>query len=98
VQRLKRVGALSFAKMQGAVMGVIGLLFGLIYGAILVVMGIVALVAGQKAGIMLLAGGVAFVILAPLFYAALGFLFGALSAWIYNIVARYVGGIEVEFE
>jgi hypothetical protein len=98
VQRLKRVGALSFAKMQGAVMGVIGLLFGLIYGAILVVTGIVALVAGQKAGIIALLGGVAFVILAPLFYAALGFLFGALSAWIYNIVARYVGGIEVEFE
>jgi hypothetical protein len=98
VQRLKRVGALSFAKMQGAVMGVIGLLFGLIYGAILVVTGIVALVAGQKAGMIALLGGVAFVILAPLFYAALGFLFGALSAWIYNIVARYVGGIELELE
>jgi hypothetical protein len=98
MQRLKRVGALSFAKMQGAVMGVMGLIIGLIYGAILAVTGIVTLVGGQKAGIMLLVGGVAAVFLAPLFYAALGFLFGALSAWVYNVVAGRIGGIELELE
>jgi len=30
----------------------------------------------------------------PLFYVVVGFLFSLLGAWIYNLVARTVGGIE----
>lgn len=98
MQKLKRVGVLSFAKIQSAVMGVMGLVVGLIYGVILAVTGIITVVGGSRAGIMMLVGGVAAVILLPLLYAALGFVFGALSAWVYNTVARHIGGIEVEFE
>lgn len=60
--------------------------------------GIIAVVGGSKAGIMLLVGGVAAVILIPLLYAVIGFVFGALSAWVYNVVAGRVGGIELELE
>ena len=98
MQRLKRVGVLSFAKIQSAVMGVMGLIFGLIYGAILGVTGIITVVGGSKAGIMMLVGGVAAVVLLPLLYAALGFVFGALSAWVYNVVAGRIGGLEIELE
>jgi hypothetical protein len=34
----------------------------------------------------------------PIFYAVFGFIFGIISAAIYNLVARWVGGIEVEVE
>ena len=38
--------------------------------------------------------GILFMILAPVFYVIFGFIFTAVSAWIYNIVAGRVGGIE----
>jgi len=34
----------------------------------------------------------------PFFYAALGFIFGVVGAFIYNLLAKWVGGIEVEVE
>jgi hypothetical protein len=35
-------------------------------------------------------------VFAPIVYGLLGFLLGALSAWLYNIAAKYVGGIRLE--
>jgi len=35
-------------------------------------------------------------VVAPLLYAGLGFLVGAITAWIYNLVAGRIGGIEIE--
>jgi hypothetical protein len=98
MQRVKRLGVLSVAKIQAAVMGVMGLIVGLIYAVILVVTGIIAVASGTKAGIFMVFGALAAVILAPLFYAVIGFVFGALSAWVYNLVAARLGGIEIELE
>lgn len=33
-------------------------------------------------------------IAAPLFYLIFGFVFTAISAWLYNLVAKWIGGIE----
>ena len=98
MQKVKRFGILSVAKIQSAVMGVMGLFIGLIYAVILTVTGIIAVIGGTKAGIMMLVGAVAAVVLVPILYAVIGFVFGALSAWVYNIVAGRVGGIELELE
>lgn len=35
-------------------------------------------------------------VLVPLTYAAIGFVLGAVTALLYNIFARYVGGIKIE--
>jgi len=37
---------------------------------------------------------IGFLIVFPFLYAIFGFIFTALSAWIYNLVAGWVGGIE----
>jgi len=37
-------------------------------------------------------------ILAPVIYGAMGFVIGALTAWIYNLVARRIGGIQLELK
>ena len=37
-----------------------------------------------------------FGILAPVIYGAMGFVFGAIGAWIYNLVAKWLGGIEIQ--
>jgi len=98
MQKVKRFGILSVAKIQSAVMGAMGLFIGLIYAVILTVTGIIAVIGGTKAGIMMIVGAVAAVVLVPILYAVIGFVFGALSAWVYNIVAGRVGGIELELE
>ena len=40
--------------------------------------------------------GLILTLLSPLIYGVLGWAFGALSAFLYNIIAKQVGGIELE--
>ena len=40
----------------------------------------------------------AFGIFAPFLYGGIGFVFGAIGAWIYNVIAKRLGGIEIELE
>lgn len=35
-----------------------------------------------------------FLLLAPVFYAGFGFVFTVVGAWLYNLVAKYLGGVE----
>lgn len=94
---IQRIGVLSAAKMHAVVMLAVGVLVGLIYGAILVGAGLIAMMGGSGGGsVGLLVGGVAFAFVFPLLYAALGFLIGALTAWVYNLAAGYIGGVEIE--
>lgn len=89
---LHSVGVLSCAKMMGALYGCLGLIFI----PFLLLGGFASMAMGREAGAI---SGVAMLfvaILLPVFYAALGFLFGALTAWIYNLVAGWVGGIQLE--
>lgn len=36
-----------------------------------------------------------YLLLVPFFYALVAFIFAVLAAWLYNLVARFVGGLEV---
>jgi hypothetical protein len=42
--------------------------------------------------------GVGAVVALPLFYGLLGFLCAAISAGLYNVLAKFVGGIELQLE
>lgn len=89
---LKSVDVWSCARIAGALYGCMGLL--------LLPMVLIAITASAGSAQPFGTGGaVALVLLAvfaPLFYGLLGFLFGALSAWLYNITAKYVGGIRLD--
>jgi hypothetical protein len=37
-------------------------------------------------------------LLAPVLYAIIGFIFTAIGCWIYNLIAMMVGGIQIELE
>jgi hypothetical protein len=41
---------------------------------------------------------VVFGIFAPVFYGGVGFLFGAFGAWVYNQIAKWLGGIQIELQ
>lgn len=93
-RRIKRIAPLQLGKMLAILYGIMGLLFVPFF----LIMSAMAthLPPSQRGGMM--AFGAGFAIAAPLFYAAMGFVFGVLGALIYNVVAKWVGGIEVEVE
>ncbi|HEV2988421.1 MAG TPA: DUF3566 domain-containing protein [Candidatus Angelobacter sp.] len=51
-----------------------------------------------QAGQIGAAAGVIMMVIIPICYAAAGFIFGALGAFVYNLAAKWTGGIEVELE
>ena len=39
-----------------------------------------------------------FLLIIPIFYGAMGFIFACLSALVYNLISGKIGGIEIETE
>jgi len=91
---LRSVEVMSCAKMMGAIYGCLGLIFL----PFLLLAGFVSLLSGQREAALSGVGMMVLAVLAPVFYGAMGFLIGALTAWIYNVVARRVGGIQLELK
>lgn len=91
---IKSVNVMSCAKMMGAFYGAIGLLvipFALIAG-------LASLAGGNSQNAIEGVAMLVFGIFAPAFYGGLGFLFGAFGAWVYNQVAKRLGGIQIELQ
>jgi|HubBroStandDraft_5_1064220.scaffolds.fasta_scaffold723721_2 hypothetical protein len=42
--------------------------------------------------------GTGFALMLPVIYACMGFIGGVVSGFIYNLIAKWIGGIEVEVE
>jgi hypothetical protein len=42
--------------------------------------------------------GIGFMMVLPFLYAAIGFVTGCLGAWFYNLLTKWIGGLEFEFE
>jgi uncharacterized oligopeptide transporter (OPT) family protein len=83
-KRLTNVSPLQLGIVLGVVYGIISLIFVpfFIIGALF-----------GHAGF-----GVVFAIFFPVIYAAAGFIGGVISAFVYNIVAKWTGGIEFTTE
>ncbi len=86
---LKRIGVLSLAKINTIMMAVFGLLLGLFIA-------LVNVIVPSAEGDTLSDLGIFIVIILPILYAVMGFVFGALSAIFYNFIAKWFGGIEFE--
>ena len=92
---LKRVGVLSVGKILGAIYAVLGLLIG---GIVSIISVLGASFGGGNQALPGVLGGVAAIVLIPLFYGVIGFLAGVIGAALYNVAAGLIGGIELEFE
>ena len=94
IRRIKRIAPLQLGKMSAVVYGAMGLLALPFF--LLISLFAPAMPTGQRVGV--LAFGTGFAIMMPFMYAAMGFLFGVIGAFIYNLVAQWIGGVEVEVE
>ena len=89
---VRRVNPISFAKVSGVIYAILGLLSGAMF----------ALVshggAGRGPGGALFDAvfGVGALVFMPIGYGVVGFLFSLILAVLYNGVARFVGGIEIQ--
>ena len=93
---VKHVAPVSVAKVAGIVYALLGLCFGVFFSLI----GMAGAFAFDRtqapfAGLLFGAGAV---IVLPIFYGLLGFIFSFIGAALYNLVAGWVGGVEVEMQ
>lgn len=93
MQMIKSVGVLSVGKVMGllyAAMGLIFVPFFLLFSAL-------GALSGQsvEAGFSLVMA-IMFALFAPIFYGVFGFIAGVIMAFLYNLIAARLGGIEVE--
>jgi len=94
MQRITSVGVLSCAKISGVLYACMALLF--IPFALLG--GLASMATQQTNGAI--GGAVIMVlgILAPVLYGAMGSVIGAISAFVYNLIAKRLAGIEIQLE
>jgi hypothetical protein len=93
---INRVGPLSVAKLAGVLYATVGLIFGSIVSLIALAGGIGASADEPGAAALGQIFGASAVILLPLLYGCLGFVMTLLSAALYNVVARIVGGVQID--
>jgi len=87
-KRLQHIAPLQLGIVLATLYGVLSLIF--------VPFALLASVLGAKSqnNFGFFAGGVVFIIFVPFLYAALGFIGGVIAAAVYNLIAKWSGGIE----
>ena len=97
--KLKRVAPLQAGKMLAAFYGLLSLVLVPFMFVAMTVAGMAARNHGGAPPFPFMLGlGMGFILLLPILYALMGFVFGVISAWIYNLLAKWIGGLEFEFE
>ena len=103
--KLKKIGVLSFAKLQAVIMAIVGLIAGILYSFggliidVLVSIGWISSASASTPGLgfgTVLAFGA--LIGMPIIFATVGFIVGLIEAFLYNLFARWFGGIEIEMD
>lgn len=92
--KLKSIGVLSVAKIMGAMYT----LLGLILMPFVLIMGMIGAMAGSHENPLGAIGGVVLAVCLPIIYGVMGFVVGAISSLLYNLMARWLGGIEIEVQ
>ena len=100
--QIKRMGVFSCAKIYSITLAAMGLIIGVIYGLIFMVVGGAMMAGGGRdagmAGGSTLVIGLVMMIAIPVMYGIIGFIGGIIGALVYNVAAGIVGGLELEIE
>ena len=98
-RKLQSIGAVSCSKVFALVYAILGFAIGGVV-SLVAFMGVAAGVFGEteSGGALGLFFGVGAVIVLPLFYGFCGAVGGLILAGLYNLVAKAIGGIELEVD
>jgi hypothetical protein len=88
---LKRVGVLSLAKIETIIAAIFGLLLGIFYGIFSSFLNSTASTTNNS-----FVFGWWGVIIFPVLYGLIGFIAGAIGALLYNLISKWVGGVELD--
>jgi hypothetical protein len=94
MQVINSVGVLSVAKIIGLIYGCLGLMFVPLF----LLIGLAGSIVGQQRTPFAGTLGVVFALFMPLLYGLMGFVMGAIGALLYNLFAKWVGGIELKMD
>jgi len=95
---IRRVDPLSVGKIAGLLYAIIGLFIGAILSLVTMAGATFAADAGRGAPIVGLFLGIGAIIVLPVFYGVLGFVFFSIAAMLYNVLAGMVGGVRIDVE
>jgi len=94
---IKRVNVFSAAKISAVLYAIMGFIFGLIFAFFGMIGSMFARSSDMPAGFGMFFG-LGGIIIMPIFYGIIGFIATAIAAWLYNIIAGWVGGVEIDVE
>jgi hypothetical protein len=92
---IRRVGPVSCAKIAGALYALIGFVLGCMFSLVSMA-GAFAGGPDSPFGPMSAIFGVGAIVILPILYGCMGFVMTLISAWLYNVLASSVGGIQLE--
>jgi hypothetical protein len=95
MKKIKKIKGISLGKLLGVVYTILGVVIGGLV-TIFAILGKSVSGSGSHSGAIFL--GIGAVVSLPIIYGILGFIFGSILGWLYNIAAKWTGGIEVEIE
>lgn len=99
LRKIRKFNPLSVMKIAAICYGALGVIEGVLFAAIFSVIGLAGNTAGQNIPrFMAPLFGVFAIFIFPILFAVIGAIGGGLGAVVYNVSARFVGGIEVEIE
>jgi hypothetical protein len=93
---IKRIGPVSCAKVTG----LLYVILGIVFGAILSMMSLVGGFASDTSGGAGFGAfyGVGAIVVFPILYGGMGFIATLIGAWLYNVLAGFVGGVEMDLQ
>ncbi len=96
---IKRIGALSLAKIAAVLYAGIGLLIGAVF-SLIGMAGFASQMGDASSGLPFVGMlfGVGAIIILPICYGLIGFIFTLIGATIFNAAARLTGGVEIEVQ
>ncbi len=94
IKRLKAVEPLQAGKMLGVLYAGMALVFVLLFG---VLSAFAPELEGPSAAFAI-GASVGMALAMPIIYGVMGFFGGLLGAFIYNLTAKWIGGLQFEFE
>jgi hypothetical protein len=91
---INRVGPVSCARIMGTLYAILGL----IGGAFISLFALAGGMTSERTGGVMIGPlvGVGAIVMLPIIYGLCGFIATLIGAWLYNVVAGIVGGVEID--